>query len=188
MVTKVSNTVAVLVIATVVIALVLWGRKRHTTKEPFERTCMTAAGNCTFVRTPVDYVYKTTTEVPTKIGRDYPHYVGNPTDKAQPLADGYVDLEKDYNKLVNQDLLWRQYENDWGGCGNDTPYIVNDEKTRAQLSDTGDIWAVRQLLGMATPAHHPSRTNPALTEQDDVVLDPFDRSYGGPWLPQRIGI
>jgi hypothetical protein len=191
MASKVSTTTAVLVLVLVVIVLMVLTRRSSAAaaakKEGFERTCMTAAGNCTFVRTPVDYVYRTSTEVPTKIGRDYPHYVGNPTDKAQPLEDGYIDLEKDMRKLENPELLWKQYGNDWTGCGNGKPYIVNDEKTRSQLADTGDIWATRQLYAMRTPAHGPVGRYPALTEQDEVVLDPFDRSYGGSFLPQHIG-
>ena len=176
--------VAAAVALVFVAGYIVWRRRR----EGFTRTCMSANNNCQFTRPPVDYVYWTDTEIPTKVGRDFPSFMGNPTDKAQELTHGYIDLEKDMQKLVHPELLWQQYGNDWAGCGNGEAYIVNDEATRAKLSDVGDIWAVRQLLSMRTPAHGPVGIHPALTDEDIAVRDPFDRAYGGSWLPQQIGV
>ena len=190
--TEVSNTTAIIVVGAVVGALVIYGTCKlawaNNKKSNFTRTCLTADGNCQFVRSHVDYVYKDQTEIPQKIGMDFPHHMGDPKDKLQPLDQGRINLARDEVKLANPDLLWKQYEHDWKGCGNGKPYIVNDEKTRFSLAEVGDIWAVRQLNAQTTPQHGLFKPKyPALTEQDYIVPEPFDRLYGGSWLHNQIG-
>ena len=163
--------------AVVVFFVVMWNRRNQ--KDQFTRTCLTADTNCKFVRSPVDYVYKTQTEIPDKVGRDYPHLMARPTDKLHPLEDGPINLIQDEAKLWNPKLLWEQYTHDYPGCGNGKEYIVNDEKTRWTLEAVGDIGAARMLYSMRSPQHGPRGIRPALTEQDLVRPDPFDRSYGG---------
>ena len=187
---EVSNAAALIVIALVVLGLFLWGgcggaRQR----DHFTRTCLTADTNCEFVRSPVDYAYKTMTSIPAKVGKDYPHLMANRTDKTQPLDQSSgIDLVKDENKLWDQDRLWKQYESDWAGCGNGKPHIVNDEKTRFSLTEVGNEWAHRILNAQHLPAHGPKVADRALTELDFVTPEPFDRMYGGDsYLPHNIG-
>lgn len=178
----------VMISAGVLVAGTIFYLYNRNKKSHFTRTCLTADGNCQFVRSHVDYVYEDNTEIPSKVGRKFPHWIANPKDKTQPLGHGPVDLIADEAKLHNQDLLWKQYEHDWKGCGNGKPYIVNDEKTRFSLAEVGDIWAHRQLDSQPTPAHGSQNTaNPALTEIDFVKQDPFDRIYGGSWLHNQLG-
>jgi|WetSurMetagenome_2_1015567.scaffolds.fasta_scaffold292519_2 hypothetical protein len=188
---EVSNRTALIVVASAAVvigAFMAWKMGVFNKKKNnFTRTCLTADSNCQFVRSHVDYVYKDQTEIPTKKGMDFPHFMANPTDKLQPLDEGRIDLIKDERKLNNQDLLWKQYEHDWKGCGNGKPYIVNDEKTRFSLVEVGDVWAERQLYGMDSPMHHKGNIR-ALTEQDAIVPEPFDRLYGGSnFLDDHIG-
>ncbi len=188
---EVSNTTALVVVGGVVAALAVYGTCKFalgTNKDNFTRTCLTADANCTFVRSHVDYVYKDQTEIPGKVGMDFPHRMGDPRDKLQPLAEGRINLTRDEEKLWNPDLLWKQYENDWQGCGNGKPYIVNDEKTRHSLAAVGDVWLLRQLNAQSTPQHGSRNVKyPALTEQDYITPEPFGRLYGGDWIPDRIG-
>lgn len=182
----VSNTVAIIIIALAVLALFVFGGGCKNQKDNFTRTCLTADTNCSFVRSPVDYAYKTITSIPSKVGKDHPHLMADPSDEFQPLEQG-VDLIKDEKKLWNQDLLWRQYGNDWSGCGNGQSYIVNDEKTRASLSDAGNEWARRMLDSQRLPEHGPNSSD-VITEQDMIAPEPHDRLYGGSdFLPQNIG-
>lgn len=187
---QVSNTTAIVVLGAVAGAVAIYGmcHVMLNKKDNFTRTCLTADSNCQFVRSHVDYVYKDQTEIPTKKGKDFPHLMGDPRDKLQPLEDNSIDLIQDEMKLHNPDLLWKQYENDWKGCGNGKPYIVNDEKTRFSLAEVGDVWLERQLYAQRTPQHGPRGKYPALTEQDEITPEPFDRMYGGgSWLPETIG-
>lgn len=191
---EVSNSTALIIIAIVVLGLLVWGgcgggcggKKDH-----FTRTPLTADTNCQFVRSPVDYVYKTMTEIPSKVGKDYPHLMADRTDKLQPLDQSPgINLVRDEDKLWNQDKLWKQYENDWVGCGNGKPYIVNDEKTRFSLTEAGNEWAHRILNAQHLPAHGPkvAPEDRALTELDYINPEPFDRLYGGSqYLPHNIG-
>jgi hypothetical protein len=136
----------------------------------------------------VDYAFNSMTDVPEKMGMPYPHYIANRTDKLQPLDHGRIDLIKDEKLLWHPNMLWKQYENDWVGCGDAKPYIVNDEKTRFALAETGDIWLHRILDGMITPAHGPVNGAPALTEQDIIQPEPYQPMYGGyGYLPLDIG-
>ena len=189
---EVSNTVALLIIAVVVVGLFILGSSKYGCggkKDHFTRTCLTADTNCQFVRSPVDYVYKTMTEVPAKKGRDYPHLMADCSDELQPLEQSPgIQLIRDEAKLRDQDKLWKQYENDWKGCGNGKPYIVNDEKTRFTLAEVGNQWAHRILNAQHLPAHGPKGEDRALTELDMITPEPFDRMYGGSdFLPHTLG-
>lgn len=188
---EVSNTTAIIVVGAVVGALVVYGSCKlawANKKDNFTRTCLTADTNCQFVRSHVDYVYKDQTEIPQKIGMDFPHHLGDPKDKLQPLDQGRMNLARDEMKLWNPNLLWKQYEHNWKGCGNGKPYIVNDEKTRFSLAEVGDIWAERQLYAQSTPQHGLFHAKyPALTEQDEITPEPFGRLYGGEWLHNQLG-
>lgn len=189
---EISGTAAMLIIALVVIALFLLGGcgtlLKKDTKDDFTRTCMTADTNCRFVRSPVDYAENDITEVPIKKGKIFPHFMGFPGDKAQPLEDGHVVLINDEKKLYDQDLLWKQYESSWKGCGNGKPYIVNDEKTRWTLRGLGDEAAVRMMESQPGPGDYgPPGRYPVVTDQDLIQPEPFDSLYGGDWLDKPIG-
>ena len=149
---------------------------------------MTADSNCRFVRSPVDFAYEEITTIPVKEGKIFPHYLGNPTDKLQPLDHGHIDLVKDEGLLWNQDKLFKQYGNDWKGCGNGKPYIVNDEKTRFGLADVGDMPLWRKLIGASGPEYGPPGRNPALSDDDITMPDGFETHYGGPWLSHAVAV
>ena len=190
--------------------------------EQFTRTCTSADTNCKFVRTPVDYAFANMSDIPSHqppAGNPnavlFPHLMGNITDKVQPLDDPCsgeivqtpagpkaskpcgetrIDLIGDENKLWNQSKLWKQYENDYKGCGNGKPYIVNDDKTRFALREVGDEWMARRLenqmvdprmYGIPDARHQPKY--PALTDLDMVQPDDEDALYGGLWLNQMVG-
>ncbi len=160
-------------------------------RDNFTRANLTMAPHCMFSRTPVDYAYEGYSSIPSNKGMLNPHWLGDKGDKAQPLEDGFVDLLRDEKKLQNPDLLWRQYEPDYMGCGNGEPYIVDDNKTVAELTDTGSVWLVRKMRAEYGPNVDPySGRHRALTEEDAVTPDPFDKEYGGlasGYLPFTIG-
>jgi len=186
---EVSNITALIVIALAILFLFFVGGC-GAKKDNFTRTCLTADTNCQFVRSPVDYVYKTMTSIPEKQGKDYPHLMADRTDELQPLDQSPgIKLDRDMDKLWDDTKLWTQYGNDWAGCGNGNPYIVNDEKTRFELREVGNEWAVRILNGQSGPRYGPvGPDGPALSEIDIVDPSPFDRLYGGSdYLPQNIG-
>lgn len=220
---KVSNTAAVLIIALVLLGLyLLGGCKMKGGQESFTRTCTSADTNCKFVRSPVDYAFNNVSDIPGRqppAGNPnavlFPHLMGNITDELQPLDDPCVgqimqtpsgpkpskpcsqtriDLIGDEKKLWNPSKLWKQYENDYKGCGNSKPYIVNDDKTRFALREVGDEWMARRLenqmvdpamYGIPDARHMPLR--PALTDLDIVEPDAFNSLYGGDWLNQMVG-
>lgn len=213
---KISNTAAVLIIALVLLGLfVLGGCKMGKGKtEQFTRTCTSADTNCKFVRSPVDYAFETMSEIPahqaalaaSTIGTGFPHLMGNPSDELQPLDDPCtgnikpdgkqtrrpcgltnINLIKDESLLWHPNKLWKQYENDYKGCGNGKEYIVNDDKTRFELNAVGDVWAARILEHQRLPQHGPVGKHPAITDQDLVEPDTFSQLYGGDWLNQMIG-
>jgi len=187
-----SRSVGIVVLGALTGAVIIYAVTKYAgkgSKSNFTRTCLTADTNCQFVRTPVDYIYKNSTEIPPKIGRDYPHLMGDPRDKLQPLEQGRINLVRDEMKLWNPDLLWKQYEHDWAGCGNSEPYIVNDEKTRFSLAETGRIDVWRKLYAEKGPLHGSQNVRyPALSEADVTSPEPYDASYGGlGYLGDRIG-
>ncbi len=204
---NITNTAAVLIIAIVLLGLyLLGGCKMKGNNERFTRTCTSADTNCRFVRSPVDYAFETQTEIPAHKNMPFPHLLGNPTDELQPLDDPcignilpngqpdtipcgktHINLIKDEGLLIHPSKLWKQYENDYKGCGNGKPYIVNDDKTRFELRAIGNEWAARVLDHQRLPEHGPDATHPALTELDIIDPDQFDQLYGGRFLGSMIG-
>jgi hypothetical protein len=190
---QVSNTVAALIVVLVLLGLYIWNGckmnlKKYDEKEDFTRTCLTGDSNCKFVRSHVDYVYGDDTDIPMKKGMPFPHAIANLQDKRRPLDQGRIDLIKDEQLLWDPKKLWVQYENDWKGCGDGKPYIVNDDKTRWSLKDVGDVWAARILEAQRTPAHGPEGAFPAIVDLDLAKQDQFQPMYGGSdYLNMMIG-
>lgn len=188
---QVSNTVAILIIALLLLGLYIFnGCKlgKSQDKEDFTRTCLTGDTNCKFVRSHVDYAYGNDTSIPMKKDLPFPHAIANEQDKLRPLNEGRINLIKDEEKLWNPDKLWVQYENDWKGCGNGKPYIVNDDKTRFLLREVGDEWAARILEAQRTPAHGPEANFPAIVDLDLAKQEEFQPLYGGSdYLDMMIG-
>jgi hypothetical protein len=186
---QVSNTVALVIIVLVVVGLLCVGDVLKRRNEQFTRTCLTADTNCKFVRQQVDYVSQEDQGLKRTPTQD-PHYMADPTDKAQRLQQGHIDLIKDETRLINGSL-WKQYGNDYKGSGNDQAYIVNDDKTRWALKEVGDVWAARILEDQHLPEHggpfEPAHKNYALTDMDMIEPDQFDQLYGGTWLNNMIG-
>jgi hypothetical protein len=178
---EVSNKVAITVIASVIVLIIVYSLCAK--RDNFTRTCGTADQNCQFARSPVDYAFVSQTEVPEKKGMLFPHMMADPTDKTFPLEDYPINLIRDEDKLWDPKKLWVQYENDYPGCGNGQPYIVNDETTRFNLVDVGDFWAERILNSQSSwPKGN------ALTDQDIIQPEPFGRLYGGSgFLNNAIG-
>jgi len=182
---EISNTVALLILALALLGLYILGGCKMgclKSKDSFTRTCLSADDNCKFVRSPVDYAFEDITEIPAHIGMEFPHMMGKPSDPRQPLDANRIDLIKDEKLLNAGSDIWKQYGNDFMGCGNGKEYIVNDDKTRWMLTDVGDIAAVRMLESMAVPKSRwgpISKRHPALTDQDMIMPDPFDALYGG---------
>ncbi len=187
-----ERTIGIIVLGAVAGAAIIFVISKYganRSKNNFTRTCLTADTNCQFVRSPVDFAYKTMTEIPEKVGMPYPHQLGSPNDKLQPLENGRIDLTQDEMKLWKPELLWEQYSNTWGGCGNNDVYIQNDEKTRFSLIEVGDAWAWRQLNSESGPRFGPKNVRyPAITEADITTPEPYERLYGGSkFLPEHIG-
>lgn len=210
---QISNTAAALIIALALLGLFLYGGCKKGGNENFTRTCTSADTNCRFVRSPVDYAFLDGSEIPAHVAAQqamtipFPHLAGNPHDKLQPLDDpcvgnvmangrpdmqpcgvSRINLIQDEAKLWNPDKLWKQYEHNYKGCGNGKPYIVNDDKTRHELSDIGNEWAVRVLDHQRLPQHGPRGRNPALTDLDMIEPDQFDELYGGSWLRKNRSV
>lgn len=159
----------------VVVAYLIYKRRY----DHFTRTCITGDNTATFVRSPVDYAYEELTEIPPKVGMKFPHFLGKPTDNLQPLETSHgVDLAPDERRL-DDGSLFKQYENNWKGCGNGTPYIVNDSMTRAQITRVGAMDIRRLMDAEVTPLHVKAEVYPVLPEQAAVHPDGFDRLYYG---------
>lgn len=169
-----------LIIAGVILlALFLFGcrLKCGSKKENYTRTCL--AGDCFGLqRTPVDYAQK----YPNGWQRN-PHYKANPADEHQPLEFGPIDFYPDTRRMnANNGVLFQQYRDDWKGCGKGGVYLTNDEKTRFDLTNLGDVGARAQLEDMYNP-----RFGPRGYQHNERSYDEpnpyFDKIYGGAkWL------
>ena len=185
---QISSKVSILILTGLVGSLaVLYLVLRK--KDHFTRTCLRDSSNARFVRTPVDFAMK--------IGKggwqENPHWIGNPKDRTQPLDFGPVDLFADERKLSNQDELFKQYDNNWEGCGNGKVFASNDQKTRSLLKEVGNIGASRILDNIQTVFHGPKTGVPSETELSYCVEDPYPQSeklYGGEpfYFQDTVGI
>lgn len=183
---KLTKTHYILIGLAVAVVVVIIYRYR---RDHFTRTCITGDTSATFVRSPVDYAYEDITEIPTKIGMKFPHYLGKPTDDLQPLEGSHgINLEEDMTRLADG-VLFKQYENDWAGCGNGMPYIVNDNVTRDQLTRVGDMDTRRKMDAEITPYHVKAAVYPVIPEQDVVRPDGYPRLYGGePYIHDTLRV
>ena len=178
---EISKTTAIIIVCLFIVVLIFIGGCNNglPQKDKYTRTCLTDSTNCTFVRTPVDYAMKGSNG-----WESYPHYMGNPSDVSQPLEFGTPDFYKDERKLEgNQSTLFKQYDNNWNGCGNGQSYIVNDAKTRSLLREMGDETTRRILDSMSSQGDYGPMTNdPVFTDINLVQGDLYgdEKLYGGP--------
>jgi hypothetical protein len=168
---------AVLIVAAFVIGLVFYKRgcKLSCNREGYKRSCL--ANDCYGLQnTPVDYAFK----YPRGWQRN-PHWEANPADKYQPLEYGPVDFFDDTRKLISG-TLYKQYRNDWEGCGNSTVFLVNNEKTRFDLRNVGDVQAAVLLDNAYHLRFGPQGfNNTELTYQEPDTTQ--QKIYGGErWL------
>jgi hypothetical protein len=107
--------------------------------------------------------------------------MANIADQNQPLDHGPIDLERDFALLEHPDRLYKQYENEWKGCGDGHRYIVNDDRTRSGLIDIGDLQEVREMEHMRVPRAlwGPEGLAPALTDLDMSRPEPYPATYVG---------
>lgn len=179
---QMSNTVVILLVILVAAFLFVAAgcslKCSNPQKEGYIRSCL--SNDCTFQRTPVDFAKKH----PDGWQRN-PHYKANPSVKWQPLDYGPVDFTPDARRLNEKNgVLFQQYRNDWKGCGQDQVYLLNDEKTRFDLTNVGDQGVRVYLDNLQHPRH--GLGEPAKTELDLVRPDPGERIYGGDdYLPQN---
>ena len=155
------------------------GTKDKPLIEGYERSCL---GNDCYglQRTPVDYVQKH----PHGWQRN-PHWKANPSSKYQPLEFGPIDLTADATRLAKGELF-KQYGNNWKGCGKQDGTLVNDSKNRFDLTAVGDNGARQQLNNLYNPRFGPRGITH--TEQSYVEPNPFfGKLYGGAgWLVSDV--
>ncbi len=185
--TEISGTVVILLVVLVLAVLFVVGKCSFScsTKsgyqrpliEGYKRSCL--ANDCFGLqRTPVDYAFK----YPHGWQRN-PHWQAFPGDEHQPLDYGPIDFHLDARRLnANHGVLFQQYRQDWGGCGKNQVYLVNDSKNRFDLTNVGDQGAREVLDDMYNPRFGPRGISH--TEQTYNEPNPyFDKIYGGHnWL------
>ena len=164
------ETVVLIGVLVVLVIFVFSGCKIwcDTKKDHFTRTCISSDTNSRFVRSPVDYAMN----VDEQGWHRFPHYMAKPSDYKQPLNFAPIDFYADERKLNAGSDLWQQYGNFWGGCGNDEPYIVNDNKTRTLLREVGDEGLNRLLNNMGGPEYGPGGASKN-TELQECRPDPY---------------
>lgn len=138
----------VIVVIVLIVLFVLWNCKITCSgfREGYTKSCFnTTCGS--FRRSPVDYIYKQ----PGDWTRN-PHHQADPGNYYQPVHLAPVD---NYPEQRRQDAgeLFMQYQNDWQGCGFQSKYLPNDEKTRFDLAEAGRFDARRVLANMRHPRH-----------------------------------
>jgi len=190
----IPNTTVILILAVVVILfLVIRGCGDKKKRDGFSRTPLTNCTNCKFVRTPVDFAFKDIDSPIPNGWRSNPHYIAEPTDKAQPLGFGPIDFWADSRKLDNG-TLWEQYGNNYVG-GDKQTYIVNDTKTRSMLSEVGDL-TMRRILDSQPansplydgPIPNPMRLQKIIEASEDPEGAASNPMYGGNrYLKRQIG-
>lgn len=121
-----SNVIILVLIAFFAAAIIwCWVRREEYTRSILGQSCRTQ-------RSPVDFYMNQSNN---------PHRVADPHQELIPLEEGGVDLYSEERRAQNPDQLFRQYKNDWEGAGNGLPYLRNDEKTRADLLNGGNMTA-----------------------------------------------
>lgn len=154
----------------------------------FTRTCITGDTSAAFVRSPVDYAFQDITEIPSKVGMVFPHFLGKPNDNLQPLETSHgINFTPDELKL-DDGTLFTQYDNNYPGCGNGKPYIVNDNMTRDQLTRVGDMTARRIMDAQITPLHVKANVYPVYPEQDAIQPDGYARQYGPGFVHDELRV
>lgn len=169
---KVSGTVVVLLIVLVVVILFLAGgcTLRCNKREGYKRTCL-AQDTCDLKRTPVDYVEKNCNGL-----RNDPHWMANPGHKYQPFhTAGKMELFEGAKRLA-EGKLFSEFGQYYKGCGSGPVYLPNDEKTRFDLTNLGDLSTVRKLQDMTQDADY----GPMVPAQRPVShVSPFQPIYFG---------
>ena len=174
---KISVSVLILLVILLIIILFLVGKcgivcGNKKVQENYKRSCL-AQGTCDFHRTPVDYVQKN-----CKGLMNDPHWIANPANKYQPLELGTVDMWADSRRLnKNNGLLFQEFSQNFPGCGSGPVYLPNDEKTRFDLVNLGDLDYVRELKDMYSPRFGPRSI--LFDEQMLARPSPFQKLYGG---------
>ena len=171
-ITRMNNyCLVIFVVVAVSVAIVLLSSKCNGMLEGYKRSCL--GQTCRMARTPVDYAFKT----PNGWQRN-PHWQANPADKYQPLTEGPIEFYPDIKNLnANNGVLFKQYGNEWKGCGKDQVYLINDSKTRFDLENLGDHWPREIMDSLPHPRLIPGCGS---TEMDHVEVDPWgDKIYGG---------
>lgn len=112
---------------------------------------------CAMSRSPVDYISDP---------KMNPHYQADPGAWRQPLEHG-VDVHREYRDNPNLDA---QYRGDWQGAGNGMGSLTNDSKTRFDLTNAGNLQAVRDMDGVDIGSDPHTETHNTYTYQDDNHL------------------
>ncbi len=163
-----QNTILILVVALVLVGLVYYKCMKSPSREGYIRSSL--ANDCFGLqRSPVDYAFKF-----DHGWQRNPHWQASPGNKFQPLDYGPIDLFADERRLVkNHGTVFQQYRSDWKGCGQDVPYLVNDEKTRFDLTNIGDQGARDQLDNIPSV-----RFGPPGYDNNERSMDRRDNSRG----------
>ena len=179
---EISNNTALLIICLALLILFVAGVYCKSHKDHYTRTCLRDSTNCRYVRTPVDYAMQSKDDRPTG-WQSNPHFKANPKDVTQPfdlalMKNGAnIDLYADERKLADPQLLFKQYGNNWAGCGNGKVSRPNDDKTRDMLREMGDESERRKLDNAVAAVHIYENAPPLRTELSDCKPDPFVMDY-----------
>lgn len=140
-----SPTSIVLIVVLLVLLVFLIGGcslKCGKNAEGYKRSELGQREVCNMGRSPVDFAM---------LPQANPHFQSRPTSKYQPLEQGPIDLYADQRKLDTGYPMFSQFRHDYAGCGDGCmesgggEYLGNDEKTRFDLRNIGDVDIARQL-------------------------------------------
>ena len=166
-----NNQVVILCIFLLVAFLFVWSRCSLSCKkdsESYKRSVLSQDGP--MKRSPVHTAFQGDGM------SDNPHYQADPADELVPLEYGGVDFYQDERKLMagkSHEELGECYQ----GIGKDATYLVNDDKTRADMVNAGDMGWHRLLNDMTTSKH--ARSGAAgYTETVHTTAGPEDYDQG----------